>query len=312
MKKYTGMIPASYQKQENLFQGRKVMGLLENVDYSMNSHFRIWYNTQIEKYDLHQHNAMEIIIPIENQYEVIAADRRYLLNVGDILFIPKFVLHELLLQSHGARLIFLIDMELLSGFNDINSLDPLFMEPLLLNESTHPEIYDTVYSYFMQMKDIYFSSDILWEFSIFSLYMNILTTIGQNHYRIKPGSNTSLKNQQKYYDKFTNLLSYIDTHYSENLTLEQMASYVCFSKYHFSRLFKLHTNSTFYDYLSHKRIQAAQKLLASDLSITDISDRTGFNNPTSFCRCFKKYTNCSPSDYRSQFIENPPDNIKGL
>lgn len=312
MKKYTGAVPASYKKQENEFHGRKVTGLLENVDYSMDSHFRIWYNTQVEKYDLHQHNAMEIIIPIENQYEIIAADRRYLLNVGDILFIPRFALHELLLHHHGARLIFLIDMELLSGFNDIKSLDPLFMDPLLLNESTHPAIYDTVYSYFMQMKDIYFSSDILWEFSIFSLFMNILTTIGQNHYQAVSNSDASLKNQQKYYDKFTNLLSYIDAHYAEDLTLEQMASYVCFSRFHFSRLFKLHTNSTFYDYLSHKRIQAAQKLLTTDLSITDIAGQTGFNNPTSFCRCFKKYTHCSPSDYRSQFIRNAPDNIGGL
>ena len=83
--------------------------------------------------------------------------------------------------------------------------------------------------------------------------------------------------------------------------LETMASYIGFSKYHFSRLFKEHTNSTFYDYLSRKRIQAAQEMLLAGESITSIAFQTGFNNPASFSRCFKKYTKYNPTEFRSQF-----------
>ena len=96
-------------------------------------------------------------------------------------------------------------------------------------------------------------------------------------------------------------MNYIDSNYQEDLTLEQVANYIGFSKYHFSRLFEQHTNTTFYDYLSHKRIQAAQALLTMDIPITDIAFQTGFNNLTTFCRCFKKVTNCSPSEYRNKF-----------
>ena len=46
-------------------------------------------------------------------------------------------------------------------------------------------------------------------------------------------------------------------------------------------------------------ISAACGMLSTDSSITDIAFSCGFNNLTTFNRCFKKYTKCSPSDYRA-------------
>ena len=57
------------------------------------------------------------------------------------------------------------------------------------------------------------------------------------------------------------MLDYIDAHYTEDLTLDAVASYSGFSKYHFTRLFKQYANTTFYDYLSYKRIKVAEQLL---------------------------------------------------
>ena len=47
----------------------------------------------------------------------------------------------------------------------------------------------------------------------------------------------------------------------EDLSLEGVASQAGFSKYHFSRLFKQYTDSTFYKYLNQKRIEFAKTLL---------------------------------------------------
>ena len=86
--------------------------------------------------------------------------------------------------------------------------------------------------------------------------------------------------------------------------MEQVADYIGFSKYHFSRLFKQHAHMTFHNYLCHKRIQAAQSLLTANMTlpITDIAFQTGFNNLTSFSRCFNKYANCSPTEYRNKLL----------
>ncbi len=101
---------------------------------------------------------------------------------------------------------------------------------------------------------------------------------------------------------FSNLLNFIDTHYADDLTLEQAAEYIGFSKYHLTRLFKQHTNTTFHNYLCYKRIQAAQSLLTEDKNrpITEIAFSSGFNNLTTFNRCFSKYTSCSPTEYRNK------------
>ena len=94
------------------------------------------------------------------------------------------------------------------------------------------------------------------------------------------------------------LLQYIERSYGEPLTLDDMASHVGFSKFHFIRLFKEYTGTTFYDYLTNKRIQHAKQLLASNMGITDVAFSCGFNNQTSFCRTFKKVCGCPPTEYR--------------
>ena len=108
------------------------------------------------------------------------------------------------------------------------------------------------------------------------------------------------KAAQVNYDKFASLLSYMDEHYADDFTLDEAADFVGFSKYHFTRLFREYTGTTFLDYLTHKRVQAAQSLLASDLSVTEICFRTGFNNLTSFSRSFKNAVGVSPAPFREQ------------
>lgn len=298
--------PSNYLQPVDNFSGRLVNESQEKVDYIPDSHIRIWYNNVIESYPLHHHGAVEIIMCEENNYQVIVNDQKYLLNVGDVLIIPPHMLHEIICDKEGARFIFLINLDLLSDYHDYKTLNPLFMSPYLCNAKTRPEIYQQIYSTLKQMVSIYFSNDIFWESSIYSLLLKILVIIGQDHFSSIHNDTSSMPSankQREHYEKFANLLNYIDANYTEELTLEQAADFIGFSKFHFTRLFKQYTNTTFYDYLCHKRIQAAQSLLTMDIPITDIAFQTGFNNLTTFCRCFKKCTNCSPTEYRNKFRE---------
>lgn len=297
-------IPVKYtQPIQNYIDRSLSEDSTEDVSFIPKSHVRIWYNNQVEGYDTHHHKAMEIILCLENTYTVIANNRTYQMNVGDILLIPPHMLHKITCKSEGARFIFLFNLDLLSDMEDYSTLSPIFMDAYFCSASSRPEIYQEIYASFMNMVDIYFSNDIFWEINLYSILLHCLSLIGKDHF-FSTNSGTDIINNYKHrehYEKFVNLLNYIDANYHEDLTLENVANYIGFSKYHFSRLFKQHTNTTFYDYLSHKRIQAAQSLLTMDIPITDIAFQTGFNNLTTFCRCFKKITNCSPSEYRNKF-----------
>ena len=296
-------VPSRYEQPISGWTKRNTSGLHEKVDFIPRSNLRIWYNNQTEGYTPHHHDALEIIICKENSYTVIANNCTYNLNVGDILIIPPHMLHEILCDSYGVRFIFLVNMEFLNSFQDYKIFDSIFIEPYLCTASLRPDIYQQIYAAFMQMTDIYFSNNIFWEISIYSMLLKVLEDIGQDYFNKSSHDKKSLSGikQRERYEDFSNLLQYIDDNYAEELTLEQAANYIGFSKYHFSRLFKQHTNMTFYDYLCHKRIQAAQSLLTTDIPITEIAFQTGFNNLTTFCRCFKKCANCSPTEYRNKF-----------
>lgn len=293
-----------YQQPDPNTYVRSLNGPQETVLFLPESHLRIWYNVQLEGYASHYHDALEIIICVEQQYKVDANNRMYTLNVGDILLIPPYMLHELYGSPDGARFIFLIDISMLKCFQDFKTLGPIFMTPFLCTASKHSDIYEYTYSTLMQMAEIYFSHDLFWETSIYSLLINILLTIGRRYFysHTEDSAQSVGTKQQEYNEIFANLLNFIDAHYTDDLTLEQAANYSGFSKYHFARLFKQHTHMTYHNYLCRKRIQAAQFLLTNDmeLTITDIAYRVGFNNLVTFCRCFAKYANCSPTEYRNK------------
>lgn len=295
--------PLNYEQPVLNFKSRSLSGSREYVDFIPESHLRIWYNTQTEGYANHYHNAMEIIVCTENQYFITTSSHTYTLEPGDILIIPPYMLHELRSKPSGARFIYLIDIDMLRCFRDYKALEPFFMEGYLCTAASHPKIYRPVYDALMQMADLYFSHQIFWEISIYSVLLHLFITIGTSHYlQDADTAENADDTQSENYALFSNLLDFIDIHYADDLTLEQAAEYIGFSKYHFTRLFKQHTNTTFHSYLCYKRIQVAQSLLTEDRNrpITDIAFCSGFNNLTTFNRCFSKYTGCSPTEYRNK------------
>ena len=288
-----------YEQPDHSYEIRTLNGSLEEVNFVPRSHVRIWRNDLDSGYPLHHHNSMEIIICMENQYAVIANGEKITMNVGDILMIPPHMLHELICMGPGVRFILLVGVDMFSSLQDFNTLDPLFLHAYLCNTSLHPQIYQRVYALLMQIIDEYFTARIFWETSVYYHLLEIFTEIGRESFEAAPADPAlTAEKQRENYDKFASLLGYIDEHYADNITLQQAADYIGFSKYYFTRLFRQQIHTTFYDYLIHKRIAASQALLSGDMTMTEIAFQTGFNNLTSFCRSFRKCTDCSPSEYR--------------
>lgn len=226
--------PLNYEQPVLNFKARSLHGSREYVDYIPESHLRIWYNTQNEGYATHYHNALEIIVCAENQYTITTNSSAYTLMPGDILIVPPYMLHELHSQPSGARFIYLIDIDMLRCFRDYRALEPAFMEAYLCTASSRPEIYRQVYDSLMRTADLYFSHHVFWEMSIYSVLLELFTTIGTNHYlqSTDKSMEDTADRQSENYALFSNLLDFIDTHYADDLTLEQAAEYIGFSKYH--------------------------------------------------------------------------------
>lgn len=94
-------------------------------------------------------------------------------------------------------------------------------------------------------------------------------------------------------------IAFIETRFSEKITLDDLAKKSQFSKRHFQRIFQECMGRSPIDHLLRIRVQKAAELLRnSDRKITDIAFDCGFSDGNYFTRQFRKMTDLSPSEYR--------------
>jgi AraC-like DNA-binding protein/quercetin dioxygenase-like cupin family protein len=102
-------------------------------------------------------------------------------------------------------------------------------------------------------------------------------------------------------ERMSRIYTYVNQHFQESITLEEIAREVNMTVPAFCRYFKRLTHRTFTNFVNEFRVAHACKLLAEeDLAITDISFGSGFNNLSHFNKQFKIKTGESPSAYRKK------------
>lgn len=108
------------------------------------------------------------------------------------------------------------------------------------------------------------------------------------------------------------MIDYIGKHLDEELSLEHLSEVVCFSKYHFHRLFTAYTGLSLRQYIRWLRLKRAahQLVVERDKSIIDIAISAGFESHEAFTRAFKQSCGASPSKFRNvttwHVWEKPP------
>ena len=96
-----------------------------------------------------------------------------------------------------------------------------------------------------------------------------------------------------------NVLSFIDEHFNEDLSLNDIALEFGYSKYHFSNLFNKYFKSNLKFYINQVRITKATTLLRKH-SLSEVSNMCGYNNLQSFFYNFKKITGETPKNYKNK------------
>lgn len=104
--------------------------------------------------------------------------------------------------------------------------------------------------------------------------------------------------------KLKKAVGYITRHYSEQITLEQLASYCNISKQQLIRYFKHCFGDTPINYINDYKLSRAKELLfySPNLLISEIAAELGFNSQYYFTKLFKKRMGETPSEYRYRTI----------
>ena len=97
--------------------------------------------------------------------------------------------------------------------------------------------------------------------------------------------------------------NYIDSHYSENITLDFLSNISYMNKFHLVHTFTKQIGLSPINYTINKRIQESKNLLTStSYSIRDIASIVGFSNSSYFSQMFKKIAGMTPKKYRDDFL----------
>ena len=95
-------------------------------------------------------------------------------------------------------------------------------------------------------------------------------------------------------------MAYMEKHYAEKLTLQEVADACYVSQWHLSKLLNKHAESSFYDILNGIRINAAKELLHDPkLKIGEIAEMVGYTDTAHFARVFKKILGMNANEYRN-------------
>lgn len=104
--------------------------------------------------------------------------------------------------------------------------------------------------------------------------------------------------QDKYKRIFEHIQDYIEKNYASELTTEQICSVFDIHSGYFPQLFHKYCGQQFVKYLTDTRMKHAKEFLLQGETVKECAYKTGFSDTNYFSKVFKKYFNCSPSDYK--------------
>jgi YesN/AraC family two-component response regulator len=250
---------------------------------------------------LHWHKEWELIYVTGGSVDYIINGEHITAKAGDVILMGGGTLHSASAEACSYQCLNFGLHELVLNVLSVREAFRLFYRnvyiPQTLYTSSDSEICSIVREIFSA-----FSSECSESFCRMSTLGNVtrlFAHILENKYYTENSDSPSGT-----FDKINMLkqvLEYIETHFSEEIKLSTLAEIVGMNENYFCRFFHSHTRQTPINYLSLYRVeQAANMLLASNISVTDIAFRCGFNDVGYFIKCFKKIKGCTPKQFRTR------------
>lgn len=240
--------------------------------------------------DWHIHDEYELYMHIYGEKTFYSGDNAYVLEKGDILLIAENIPHKTVTKE-GCRG-FLIQFKAESNeyfrFPQSEKTDFYFKHDSGVNRQLSACLSGIIDEY--SGKEPFFEDFIKAEMhKIFAIFYRYEIIKMPEYYRNA--------------DEFKRLLpviEFINKNYNGKISLEDMSGLLNVDKSHFCRLFKSTVGVSMVDYLNYVRISNAEKLLLSDkiMPVAEVAERTGFQSEAYFCKLFKRYKSCSPTQYR--------------
>lgn len=254
---------------------------------------------------LHWHDEMELIYIKKGRGTITVDFTQYTVSAGTIALIIPGQLHSIEQFEHESmeyeNIIFHPGI-LVTKKTDTSNTD--ILAPLLSGKLSVPLLYTPDFPHYKEIAACIDANDEISRtnppgYQLFiksQLFM--LFFILANKCLLKE----HVKKDYKSLEKMKLILKYVENHYMDKITIEDIADEVGLSQSHFMKYFKNTMGTSFIEYLNEYRLTMASRLLvSSDSSILDIAAEVGYENLSYFNRTFKKRFEMTPREYRKKY-----------
>ncbi|MBQ7900984.1 MAG: helix-turn-helix transcriptional regulator [Clostridia bacterium] len=241
----------------------------------------------------HFHDKHELYYLEKGKTRYFIGNEIYLLNPGDMVFVPKGTFHKTNPEEStvSERVLLVFDNDF-AGEEYKKYIDGLKQNKFIQLPSEQIYIIRELCQK-IEHENKHRNADYL---EMEKLYLRQLLII-ISRYRLKD-SNTKFTESFKV---IQDAAKYISQNYGSEITLQTMAEKYAMSASYFSKQFKAITGVGFNEYINLTRITAAEKLLAkADKPITEVAMECGFNDSNYFAAVFKKIRGITPKKFSMQ------------
>ena len=278
--------------------------MMEEVEGLHNEYPYAFHHTDMRETTVpwHWHEALEFGYVVEGRVKISTSTRTLTLEKGEAYFTNSNTLTTMeniencILDSHLFHPIFL-------GGHFKSVFETKYLNPVIQNKDIDILCVRgetdaqckllgklRLLSHLQSQPDVEFQTrGLIGEIWLFLL--NVIQEADRSVYR------SAAKNQ----DRILTMMSFIQENYAEKLTLEQIADAASISTRECLRCFRESIRQSPTDYLIEYRVQVAKKLLeTTNLSITEIALRCGFNSNSYFTKIFHRSCGKTPNAYRKE------------
>ena len=248
---------------------------LRQLDRHGQGAIRVYPNREADDYPAHWHMKYEIILPVSESYSAVVDGQSYDVLPGEVLVIPAGVVHEIFAPEQGMRYIFMVDQDVVYGLEGLAGIQHFFYPCVHLRAGQEDAVLREARDCLMQAVRERENRQMLDQAAIQAWIGLFLIRVAR---WLMQGAHAGPDERRPHMNEaFLDICAYITEHCNEKLTLEDVAAYSGYSKYHFSRIFKEYTGMSFYEFYLRQRMLLCRQLLnEKNLSVTEVASRAGF------------------------------------
>lgn len=248
----------------------------------------------------HWHNEVELIRILEGSLKVRLNNHVYLAKPGDVFFVNSETIHSAQPDNCTYEcMVFGIDFLNSDTYSCRFFIESIVNREYMIKEyssTDDTEFNDSVHMIFESIKN----KTSGYKFLVIGALYRMLGIIVDKHLYSPVNGNAGISDD-KNIPKLKKVLTFMRDNYDKQISLEDIATAAGMSPKYFCYFFKERTGKTPFEYLNGYRIErASQKLLSTDLNVTEIAFSCGFNDLSYFIKTFKSFKNISPAKFRKE------------